>query len=81
MHPTLLWNDQPQAPARVIEATRRLFRKALALGGTISGEHAVGMSKNQWNNAELGTAVDVLQHQIKSLFDPMNILNTKRKIN
>ncbi|WP_369123888.1 FAD-linked oxidase C-terminal domain-containing protein [Clostridioides difficile] len=47
----------------------------------MSGEHAVGMLKNQWNNAELGEDVDMLQHQIKALFDPMNILNPKRKIN
>lgn len=52
-----------------------MFHKTLALGGTISGEHAVGMIKNQWNNAELGPDVDYLQHQIKALFDPMNILN------
>ena len=81
LHPSLLWNDQPNPPERVIEATRRLFRKTLALGGTISGEHAVGMSKNQWTNEELGDSVDVLQHQIKNLFDPMGILNPKRKIN
>ena len=36
--------------------------------------------KNQWNNPELGDNVDYLQHQIKTLFDPMNILNPKRKI-
>lgn len=81
LHPTLLWNDQPNPPEKVIEAVRRLFRKTLAFGGTISGEHAVGMSKNQWTNEELGDAVDVLQHQIKNLFDPMGILNPKRKIN
>ncbi len=81
LHPTLLWDDQPEAPERVILALRRLFRKALALGGTISGEHAVGMSKNLWTNEELGETVDVLQHQIKALFDPMGILNPKRKIN
>ncbi|RRG04337.1 MAG: FAD-binding oxidoreductase [Lactobacillus sp.] len=81
LHPSLLWNDQPTAPDRVIEATRRMFRKTLELGGTISGEHAVGMSKNQWTNEELGDTVDVLQHQIKNLFDPMGILNPKRKIN
>lgn len=81
LHPSLLWNDQPNPPERVIEATRRLFRKTLTLGGTISGEHAVGMSKNQWTNEELGDSVDVLQHQIKNLFDPMGILNPKRKIN
>ncbi len=47
---------------------------------TISGEHAVGMLKNQWNNVELGEDVDWIQHQIKSLFDPMNLLNPKRKL-
>lgn len=37
--------------------------------------------KNQWNNVELGSTVDRIQHQIKALFDPMNIMNPKRKIN
>lgn len=81
VHPSLLWQGQTEPPAAVIEATRRLFHKALSLGGTISGEHAVGMSKNQWTNEELGFDVDQLQHQIKDLFDPMGLLNPKRKIN
>lgn len=81
LHPSLLWNDQEEAPERVVQAIRLLFHKALDLGGTISGEHAVGMSKNQWNNVELGGAVDRIQHQLKNLFDPMNIMNPKRKIN
>lgn len=46
VHPSLLWSkDEPNPPAKVIEATRRLLEKTLALGGTISGEHAVGMLK------------------------------------
>jgi FAD/FMN-containing dehydrogenase len=61
---------------KVILADGRIVK----LGGTISGEHAVGMLKNQWNNVELGENVDELQHQIKSLLDPMGILNPKRKI-
>ncbi|MCD2256932.1 FAD-binding protein [Lactobacillus sp. CC-MHH1034] len=81
VHPSLIWQGQEEPPAAVIEATRRMFRKALALGGTISGEHAVGMSKNQWTNEELGFDVDEIQHQIKNLFDPLGILNPKRKIN
>ncbi|GEN48559.1 FAD-binding oxidoreductase [Ligilactobacillus pobuzihii] len=81
LHPTLLWNDKEDAPENVLKAIRLLFRHALELGGTISGEHAVGMSKNQWNNVELGSAVDRIQHQLKNLFDPMNIMNPKRKIN
>lgn len=58
-----------------------MFKKTLELGGTISGEHAVGMSKNQWTNEELGFDVDQLPHQIKNLLDPLGILNPKRKIN
>lgn len=82
VHPTFVWpQDQPDVPAAVLEALRRVFRKTLELGGTISGEHAVGMMKNQWNNPELGDNVDYLQHQIKTLLDPMNLLNPKRKIN
>lgn len=50
VHPSLIWQDQVEPPEKVIEASRRLFKKALELGGTISGEHAVGMSKNQWTN-------------------------------
>ncbi len=57
-----------------------MFEKALELEGTISGEHAVGLLKNKWNHVELGESVDIIQHQIKNLFDPMGILNPKRKI-
>lgn len=82
LHPTVTWDkDAKKAPASVTLVLRKMFMKALDLGGTISGEHAVGMLKNQWNNVELGENVDWVQHQIKSLFDPMNLLNPKRKIN
>ncbi|MFC6182494.1 FAD-binding oxidoreductase [Lactiplantibacillus daowaiensis] len=82
VHPTLIWpKDETEVPENVIVALQEMFNKTLALGGTISGEHAVGMLKNQWNNAELGEDVDQIQHQIKALFDPMNLLNPKRKIN
>lgn len=82
VHPTIVWpKEQTETPQAVIEALQLMFHKTLALGGTISGEHAVGMLKNQWNNEELGEDVDQIQHQIKALFDPMNLLNPKRKIN
>ncbi|NLR08390.1 MULTISPECIES: FAD-binding oxidoreductase [Lactobacillaceae] len=81
VHPTFVWDkDIDEVPEVIIEALRQTFWKTLELGGTISGEHAVGMLKNQWNNPELGETVDQLQHQIKTLFDPMNLLNPKRKI-
>jgi glycolate oxidase len=81
VHSTVTWPKGEEAPAAVTQALRLMFRKALELGGTISGEHSVGMLKTQWNNEELGDDVDMVQHQIKSLLDPMNLLNPKRKIN
>ena len=80
VHPTVVWPKGQPAPESVTQALRLMFAKALELGGTISGEHSVGMLKNQWNNDELGDDVDMVQHQIKALLDPMNILNPKRKI-
>ncbi|MFL2029119.1 FAD-binding oxidoreductase [Loigolactobacillus zhaoyuanensis] len=81
VHPTLIWpKEQTEVPAKVTKALQLMFREALRLGGTISGEHAVGLLKNQWNNEELGENVDQLQHQIKALLDPMNLLNPGRKI-
>lgn len=82
IHPTFVWDkNQAEVPDKILTAIKLMFEETLRHGGTISGEHAVGMLKNQWNNAELGEDVDMIQHQIKSLFDPMNILNPKRKIN
>ncbi len=82
VHPTIVWpKEVTETPQAVVEALQPMFHKTLELGGTISGEHAVGMLKNQWNNEELGEDVDQIQHQIKALFDPMGILNPKRKIN
>ena len=70
LHPTVTWpKDVTDTPEAVKLVLRQMFKKALDLGGTISGEHAVGMLKNQWNNVELGPDVDYVQHQIKALFD------------
>ncbi|MCZ3622865.1 FAD-binding oxidoreductase [Lactobacillus mulieris] len=81
LHPTITWStDLKETPEEVSLIIKSMFNKALELGGTISGEHAVGLLKNKWNNVELGESVDMLQHQIKNLFDPMGILNPKRKI-
>ncbi len=82
VHPTVAWpQDEKDVPENVLKALQLIFHKTLELGGTISGEHGVGMLKNQWNNEELGDNVDYVQHQIKGLLDPMNLLNPKRKIN
>jgi FAD/FMN-containing dehydrogenase len=81
LHPTITWSTAvSETPKEVVTVIKLMFEKALELEGTISGEHAVGLLKNKWNHVELGESVDIIQHQIKNLFDPMGILNPKRKI-
>ncbi|MHA8111318.1 FAD-binding oxidoreductase [Lactobacillaceae bacterium Melli_B4] len=81
VHPIVSWPKDEQGVLDAVQkAVQLMFKKSLALNGTISGEHSVGSLKNQWVNTELGDNVDYLQQQVKSLLDPMHILNPKRKI-
>ena len=52
----------------------RVVGKALALGGTATGEHGVGMGKIRFMEAEHGRGLEWMK-RIKSLFDPKYILN------
>lgn len=61
--------------ARAREGLRRLFRKVLALGGTLSGEHGIGSVKRDFVALELSPESLTLQKGIRSLFDPDGILN------
>jgi glycolate oxidase len=62
-------------PDQVWEAAGEVFRAALALGGTLTGEHGVGLLKRRWLGDELGDAQLDLQRRIKAAFDPLGILN------
>ncbi|HYF63099.1 MAG TPA: FAD-linked oxidase C-terminal domain-containing protein, partial [Herpetosiphonaceae bacterium] len=52
----------------------RLNKRALALGGTVSGEHGIGLVKRGYMLDEHGPAVEWMR-RIKGLFDPDNLLN------
>jgi len=56
-------------------AVERLFDETLVMGGTISGEHGVGISKRPYISKEIGPIALDLMKQIKSVFDPNGILN------
>jgi glycolate oxidase len=56
-------------------AANEIFTAALALGGTLTGEHGVGVLKKRWLRDELGEREYELQREIKRIFDPRNILN------
>jgi glycolate oxidase subunit GlcD len=65
----------PVIPDAIWSAADELFRAALALGGTLTGEHGVGILKRRWLAEELGETSYTLQRQLKGVFDPANILN------
>ncbi|WP_407944129.1 FAD-binding oxidoreductase [Maridesulfovibrio sp.] len=56
-------------------AKKRIFQKTLDLGGTLSGEHGIGLTKAAYIGMQLGRAEQRLMNGIKRTFDPMNIMN------
>ena len=55
-------------------AAGEIFALALRLGGTLTGEHGVGVLKRQWVADELGPAANALQRRLREAFDPRGIL-------
>jgi glycolate oxidase len=74
LHP-IIGYDAETVPAAVEAAGDDLFDLALSLGGTVTGEHGVGVLKRAWLARELGPESLALQQAIKHAFDPQGILN------
>lgn len=74
MHPNFIF-DGEEIPEKVWDAAHDMFRAALRLGGTLTGEHGVGILKKRWIEEELGVEQLQLQRDIKKVFDPLGILN------
>jgi len=74
IHVNFLWNDADEKP-RVDEAVVRLFETTIELGGTLSGEHGIGILKAPYLPLEQAPGLIALQEQVKNLFDPQGILN------
>ncbi len=74
LHPNFVYSEE-EVPEHIWNAADAIFRKAISLGGTLTGEHGVGLLKRQWLIDELGQSQTKLQWQIKKVFDPNNILN------
>ncbi|QKJ20131.1 FAD-binding oxidoreductase [Microbacterium hominis] len=81
LHPNFIFDAAPGAagavevPPHIWEAADDLFRAALRLGGTLTGEHGVGVLKRRWLVDELGDDQWELQRQVARVFDPLGILN------
>jgi glycolate oxidase len=68
----LLWDD----PGIDVEPqVRSLFEETIRLGGTLSGEHGIGLLKAPYLSLEQSPDVIALERRIKDAFDPNRILN------
>ena len=71
----MLHPDDEAAIVRAHAAFSEIFRDALDLGGTITGEHGVGAAKLPYLAQRLGAAQLALLRRVKAAFDPAGILN------
>jgi len=80
VHPTFVFDRRAdgEAPPEVWAAADDVFRAALQLGGTLTGEHGIGALKQRWLGLELGNDVLGLHRAVKAAFDPRGILNPGR---
>ncbi len=76
LHPNILFDKrEPGQWQKVEQMVAEIFEASLAVGGTLSGEHGVGMLKRPYLERALGlVSIDVQRH-IKQALDPLNILN------
>jgi glycolate oxidase len=74
LHCNYLWNDDAEVPLVQLSISR-LFERVVALGGTLSGEHGIGILKAPYLPLEQSSALISLQQRLKHSFDPHGILN------
>ena len=76
LHPCFFFTlGDAESRHRAEEAFGDMVRLALAMGGTITGEHGVGSLKRRWLPLELGEPEMDRQRAVKALFDPRGIMN------
>jgi glycolate oxidase len=76
IHVNLMVNKENREEyGRAKKLVEEIFRITLELGGTISGEHGVGLTKQDYISMEIHPAELELMKKIKQVFDPKNILN------
>jgi glycolate oxidase len=75
-HPTVCFDAQdPDESRRARESFDEIMALGLELGGTITGEHGVGVLKRDWLRQEIGPVAESVHRSIKAALDPKNLLN------
>jgi D-lactate dehydrogenase (cytochrome) len=67
--------NNPQDHAEAERLNERLVRRALSMGGTITGEHGIGMGKQKYMNAQHGAGALSVMRAIKQAIDPDGLMN------
>jgi glycolate oxidase len=76
LHPTIICDVRDKAEMqRVEKAIEEIFDAALRLGGTLSGEHGIGLAKKRFLKKEFGAEGVAAMRAVKKALDPKNILN------
>ena len=81
LHVNLLYDASDSSQAKAAQdCLNEVFSLVLKLGGTLSGEHGVGIAKRDYVSKEIDPTTLVLMQKIKQQFDPNNILNPGKTI-
>ncbi len=79
LHPDLVFErGDPRAEALTKLVQADLYRAALELGGTITGEHGIGVARRDWLEQQRGPGAMRVMRAIKDALDPLGILNPGR---
>ena len=74
-HTVILVPNEPDGLARAWELDKRIVARALALGGSCSGEHGVGIGKREFLEQEHGAEALTVMHAVKQALDPRGVMN------
>ncbi len=81
LHPQILTDNRDEEEMkRVVKAIDEISIKAVELGGTLTGEHGIGIAKREILSVELGEEAMEVTRSIKKAFDPLNILNPDKVV-
>ncbi len=82
LHPTFVLDraEGDAAVARLDAARADLYEAALALGGTVTGEHGIGTARRDWLVRQRGGDAVAVMRSIKLALDPRNLLNPGRML-
>jgi glycolate oxidase len=76
LHPCIVFDKRDEDEYKRVEAAcGEMVREAMALGGTLSGEHGIGLAKSPFLSLEMDEVALRVTKGIKDLFDPKGILN------